>query len=137
MKIKLHKIKDRYRKFAVIIAREDNKILFVRHKNRDTWELPGGHHEEGESILETGKRELYEETGALEYTIKHIFDYSVEGGNKINFGGLFIANVSSRGELPPLEIAEVKGFDSIPPIKDLTYGEIITKLFKLLEENND
>lgn len=29
-------------KFAVIIARQDGKWIFCKHKQRDTYELPGG-----------------------------------------------------------------------------------------------
>ena len=38
--------------------------MFCKHRDRDTHEVPGGHREDGEEILETVKRELKEETGA-------------------------------------------------------------------------
>ena len=60
-------INDALLKFAVIIAKADGKWVFCKHKERDTYEVPGGHRETGENILDTAKRELYEETGALEY----------------------------------------------------------------------
>ena len=53
-------------KFAVIVARTEGKYVFCKHKSRDTLEVPGGHREPGEMILETAKRELYEETGAID-----------------------------------------------------------------------
>ena len=40
-----------------------------------TWEIPGGHIEPGESPEEAARRELFEETGAAEFTIRPIFDY--------------------------------------------------------------
>ena len=40
-------VDDRYLKFAVIIAKSDNKWVFCKHKERDTFEVPGGHREEG------------------------------------------------------------------------------------------
>lgn len=58
-------INDSMLKFAVIIARHNGKWVFCKHKERNTWEAPGGHREDGEDILETAKRELYEETGAI------------------------------------------------------------------------
>ena len=51
-------------KFAVIVSQSNGKWVFCKHKERDTYEVPGGHREAGESILETAKRELQEETGA-------------------------------------------------------------------------
>ena len=52
-------------KFAVIIAKAHGKWVFCRHRQRDTYELPGGHREAGESILDAATRELQEETGAV------------------------------------------------------------------------
>lgn len=52
-------------KFAVIIAKSEGKFIFCKHKARDTWEIPGGYREPGEIILDTAKRELYEETDAI------------------------------------------------------------------------
>ena len=49
--------------FAVIVARTDGKWVFCKHKERETFEIPGGHREKGEAIDEAAKRELYEETG--------------------------------------------------------------------------
>ena len=54
-------------KFAVIIARTGGKWVFCKHRERDTYEVPGGHREEGESIDDTAKRELREETGATAF----------------------------------------------------------------------
>lgn len=45
-------------KFAVIISKSDNKWVFCKHKERNTFEVPGGHREHGESILDTAKREF-------------------------------------------------------------------------------
>ena len=42
-------------KFAVIISQSNGKWVMCKHKERDTYEVPGGHREEGEDILETAK----------------------------------------------------------------------------------
>ena len=95
-------IDDELLKFAVIIARTDGKWVFCKHKERDTYEVPGGHRETGESISETAKRELKEETGAIDFEIKPVCIYSVKGKTRVNeniddetFGMLFIADIVS------------------------------------------
>ena len=32
--------------FAVILAKYQNKWIYCKHKERDTWEIPGGHREQ-------------------------------------------------------------------------------------------
>ena len=54
---------DELLKFAVIIAKTEGKWVFCKHRERSTYEVPGGHREAGETILEAAKRELQEETG--------------------------------------------------------------------------
>ena len=54
-------VDDSLLKFAVIISLSNGKWVFCKHKERDTYEAPGGHREVGEDILETAKRELQEE----------------------------------------------------------------------------
>ncbi len=62
-------VEDNLLKFAVIISKTDGKWVFCKHKDRDTYEIPGGHREFGESIMETARREFMEETGATEFNI--------------------------------------------------------------------
>ena len=49
-------VDDSLLKFAVIISQSNGKWVFCKHKERDTYEVPGGHREAGENILETAKR---------------------------------------------------------------------------------
>lgn len=53
-------VNDELLKFAVIISRTVGKWVFCKQKERETYEVPGGHRELGESIVETAKRELME-----------------------------------------------------------------------------
>ncbi|WP_167955583.1 NUDIX hydrolase [Anaerosporobacter faecicola] len=95
-------IADEKLKFAVILAKADGKWVFCKHKERDTYEVPGGHREIGERIEETAKRELEEETGATAYHIKPVCVYSVKGKTRVNeilgeetFGMLFVAEIQT------------------------------------------
>ena len=95
-------VPDEFLKFAVIIAKTEGKWVFCKHKKRDTYEIPGGHREINETILETAKRELREETVAIDFTIKPVCVYSVKGKTKVNltedeesFGMLYIADITS------------------------------------------
>ncbi len=122
------RVENKLLKFAVIAAEYDNKWIYVRHRERDTWEVPGGHREENEDVNDTAKRELFEETGARKFSIKSICDYSVTMKGKTTYGRLFYAEVSEIGKLPDLEIEEVKLFENMP--RNLTYYEIQPHLFK-------
>ncbi|HEA46652.1 MAG TPA: NUDIX hydrolase [Candidatus Pacearchaeota archaeon] len=60
---------------AGIILR-DNKIVLVYQKSTDSWGLPKGHIEKGESKEESARREIYEEVGIKDLRfVKEIGDY--------------------------------------------------------------
>lgn len=46
-------VEDKLLKFAVIVAKSNGKWVFCQHKERDTYECPGGHREAGENIDDT------------------------------------------------------------------------------------
>ncbi len=126
-------ITDELLKFAVIAAKYNSKWLFCRHKQRTTWEIPGGHREPGENILETARRELREETGAVDFKINPICVYGVECNGDVTYGMLCYAKVKTLGELPPeMEIGEIKLFDTLPD--ELTYPAIQSYLFEKVIE---
>ena len=121
-----NRVADCQLKFAVIVSKSNGKWVLCKHKGRTTYEFPGGHRENGENILDTAKRELYEETGALDYSIKPICPYSVIGKNKVNetgeetFGMLYY------------EIEKVVFMDTLPG--NWTYPEIQPKLMEKAAE---
>ncbi|MCI9078756.1 MAG: NUDIX domain-containing protein [Lachnospiraceae bacterium] len=130
------KVDDSLLKFAVIIAKSDGKWVFCKHRERDTYELPGGHREEGEDILETAKRELYEETGAIVYNIEPICVYSVTADYNFDgvetFGMLYFAGVKEfEGELHN-EIERIVLMDGMAD--KWTYPEIQPHLIKRYEK---
>lgn len=135
MKIKFYKkniIENEKLLYAIVVSRYKNKWIFVKHKERDTWEIPAGHREIDEDINLTAKRELFEETGAKEFEILYMYDYSLEIDGKKSYAALFFAEIYSLGDLPDFEIGEVKEFKDMP--KNLTYPSIQPKLFEKIKE---
>lgn len=120
---KLNSIEDNKLAFAVIMSKFKDKWIYVKHTERCTWEIPGGHREDKESIIETASRELFEETGAKKFKLTPVCIYAVERNEKINYteslGQLFYAEIDEVEELPEYEIEEIKLFNDIP--KELTY----------------
>lgn len=86
-------------KFVVVLSRYDGRVLLSRHRERSTWETQGGHIEQGEAPMDAAKRELYEESGAEEFSLSPLCDYW----------------------------AETKTFDALP--ENLTYPAITLVLF--------
>lgn len=125
-------VADELLKFAVIISKTNGKFVFCKHKERDTYEVPGGHREAGETIFETAKRELMEETGAIAFDIKPICVYSVKGKTRVNenegeetFGMLFFADIYAFEELHS-EIEKILITDTL--VENWTYPLIQPKL---------
>lgn len=118
-------------KFVVILSKYQGKLLLSRHKQRTTWETQGGHLEAGETPLEAAKRELYEESGAIEYDIAPLCDYwagEPEETSKIDGSGMvFVADIYKLDTIPPSEMAEVCTFEKLP--ENLTYPDIVPVLY--------
>ena len=131
MEVKFYNaIDDSLLKFAVIISQYKGKLVFCKHKQRNTLEIPGGHREKGEKIEETAKRELYEETGAVDFKIKSVCVYSVVSDDNFNgeetFGMLFYAEITSFENELHSEIEKIFFLDELPT--EWTYPLIQPKL---------
>ena len=135
LEVKFHEnVADELLKYAVIVSRTNGKWVFCKHKERETYEVPGGRRELGESIIDAAQRELREETGAVEFDIKPICVYSVKGKTRLNqndddesFGMLFVADIFSFGEINS-EIEKIIITDIL--VEEWTYPLIQPKLIE-------
>lgn len=120
------RVDDRKLKFAVIVTKTQGHWVFCKHRERDTLEVPGGHREPGEDILTTAKRELYEETGAVDFSIRPVCVYSVTApwnfDGRETFGMLYYADVKAFEKELHSEIERIVVRDDLP--ENWTYPEI-------------
>lgn len=135
-------VEDRRLRFAVIVAQSGGKWVFCRHKQRQTLECPGGHREPRESIEETARRELWEETGAEAFSLWPVCVYAVaqlddatgaQQGEE-SCGMLYFAQIHRFGPLPQREIGEVCLLDEPPQLEEWTYPAIQPLLLRRASE---
>lgn len=119
--------------YSVIASRFNGSWVFVRHHKRTTFEIAGGHIEEGETPDEAAARELEEETGAIKYDIKCVATYSVKKDGETGWGRLYYADIHELGPIPDSsEIQEIVLLDTIP--KHPTHPDIQPHLFRRILE---
>ena len=125
-------------RYVVIFARYENKWIICKHRDRDSWETSGGHIENNETPLDAAKRELFEETGAIDFDIVPVCDYwacdephETENITWSN-GQVFLADVKCIGKLPDSEMEYIEFFDEFP--LNLTYPDITRELLPYVKE---
>lgn len=118
---------------VVILAKENGQVLFCQKKGGSSWETPGGHIEQREKPLDAARRQLMEETGAVQFTLTPLFDFWAAKETGGAAGMVFYANVTQRGPLPAdYEMAKVQRFSTLP--EPLTYPEITPLLLERFEK---
>ena len=109
-------------------------LSFPNIRGHGSYEIPGGRRELGETIFETAKRELREETGALEFQISPVCVYSVIGKTRVNqtgeesYGMLYFADIHSFEKELHSEMECIHFFDELPT--EWTYPQIQPLLIK-------
>ena len=85
---------------AHAVCIHDGKMLMVHHPKWDIWSIPGGTREKGESIEETLRREVLEETNSQVMDFKPIAYQKIisPNGNKYHYRLQYLCNVVPLGE---------------------------------------
>jgi 8-oxo-dGTP pyrophosphatase MutT (NUDIX family) len=127
-------------KYADIMAVHGGQWIFCKHKERTTWETPGGHIEQGETPLDAAKRELFEETGAIDFDIEPLCDYWISGkfngADIAGHGQAYFATVHTLTELPGQWEMEKICLLGAPP-QDLTYPDYMRVIFPLAVQKKE
>jgi ADP-ribose pyrophosphatase YjhB (NUDIX family) len=129
---------------SAVLVNEEGKILLHRRSDNNTWSLPGGTMEIGESITEAVKREVREETNldvepqyitGIYSNPKHVIAYS-DGEIRQEFSICFACKII-RGNLKVSEESFELAFFTPQEIEQLNIHESMQLRIKhYLEHNN-
>ena len=113
---------------VICVSKYKDKFVFSYNKKRNGWEIPGGHIEKGETWLDAAKREMYEETGAIEIKVLPICVYKIS-----TYGLLCYWEIIKLDKLPKeFEMSEILFSDKLPD--NLTYPDSFKKYFDTVNE---
>lgn len=130
---------------GVIMLDGMNRVLLQRRGDDNNWCIPGGGMDLGETVEETAKREVYEETGLIIKEMKLFNVYSGESqyhiypdGNEFYFVNVVYVSRAYKGDMliDGEETKELKYFDiyELPQSLSKTNVPVIEDLRRRLSE---
>lgn len=108
---------------VVIITKYKGKWVYCKHRERTTYELPGAGRGKGETLEETARRVLYEQTGAKNFELIPVGIYEAEAKT---YGMLYFSDIITIGPKPANEIARICYLDEHPAQQ--TYPQLHPRL---------
>lgn len=119
-----------------IVINDKEEVLLIHH-NAGHWDLPKGHVEEGETEIQTAKREVKEETN-IDVDVNERFRYTIEYSPKegvMKEVVYFLArNITDNREAQIKEVREVKWYPYEEAIEKITFEDTKGILIKLRED---
>jgi len=103
--------------YVSMVVKYNEKFVFSYHRKSEKWDHIGGHVEKGETPLAAAKRELFEETGAIDFDIVPVFDCETfkQDGTLHNNTRKYFVKVREFTNLPDgSEMDKIGFFDEIP-----------------------
>jgi 8-oxo-dGTP diphosphatase len=124
--------------YVWMIVKHNEKFVLSLHRKSGKWDHVGGHVKKDEKPLSAAKRELFEETGAIDFDIFPVCDYEVlnEDGTLYNNGRTYFVILRKFSDLPNgSEMDKIGFFDKIP--EDFRYdgdSNAVTEDYKRIEK---
>ncbi len=84
----------KYTQVYCYVFNDKNELLIVKNEENNNWTIPGGHPEEGESKLDTLKREVILEACVTVKDIKYLGAVQVIEDNKVYYQLRYTAKVN-------------------------------------------
>jgi 8-oxo-dGTP pyrophosphatase MutT (NUDIX family) len=116
---------------ARIMLVRDNSVLLVYHSYLSGWHMPGGGMKRGETLLETARREAYEETGAvITGDLRLLGFYTGSSRGHDDHTAVFVCEEFTLG--PPTDRWEIIGraffsLDNLPPKTQRGYRQVVAQ----------
>ena len=119
---------------GVVVVDDEERILleyaYRYHTGNDGWEIPAGGVDEGESVLEAGRREVLEETGYETKDHKLVYTYNPSNGSSNQILNVVFCRAvrSPPRSFDANEVREVKWFTKDEVKKLIESKEIVDGL---------
>jgi len=120
-------------KLAFIDVR-DRKVLMTMSKGKDTWYIPGGKREKGETDAQALTREMEEETTVRidERSLRKYGVFTAQAHGKPKgtlvrmtcYGGEFEGSLTPSNELAAIDYVGYEVYDSLGPVDKLIFDDL-------------